>query len=292
MNGLKYLGLVAIAVLSYTNINAEMIVNADDNTLWMENGKGIKNDGSESSEDNWKTGLKLLPDPAGEGFIINSNSDVDKLYATGRYVKASPDYPWMVWEVTAVAPIPGKYLGLSTQLAVKDSPYSELAGNIPTGIFVRNVNDRGGMTQESSVYLSIYSYNSKINVKYIKLVKKPDYYVEMKQDTAAQKQKIELGDNVIFKVYLKESAEDVSLRFHHVYVLAQLNVNGEQAVQLKSEDGSDGKVWSATVPLKSISGNSKLLKPGELLIKTVILGGQVKVPVWGTNTYPIELGKK
>ena len=294
MNISKFFGLAAaVAVFGFANVNAEMVVYPDDNTLWIENGKDIKN-GAADAADEWRAGVKLLPNPEGEGFIIDSNSDADKQCCTGRYVKVAPDYPWMVWEITAVAPIQGKYLGLVMPImtTMKDSPTSAFAGNIPTGIFVKNINERGGVNQENLCFMSIYAYNSKTNVKYIKLVKKPDYYVEMKSDIAAQKQKIELGDNVTFKVYLKEPAEDVSLRFYHVYTMPQLSINGEQGVQLKSEDGSDGKVWSASIPLKSISGNYKSLKPGEFLIKTVILGGQVKVPVWGTNTYPIELGKK
>jgi len=291
----NYTVMAAVAaLLGCADVKAEMNANPDDNTLWVENGREIKNGPAESSAGFWRAGLKLLPDPEGEGFIIDSNSDVDKQATTGRYVAVNPDYPWMVWEITAVAPIPGKYVGLVMpgMTNVNDSPQSAFAGNIPAGIFVKNINDRGGVDKEKLCYLTIYAYNSKINVKYIKLVKKPDYYVEMKSDTAAKKQKIEPGDNVTFKAYLKEPAEDVSLRFHHAYMMPQLTVNGEQAVQLKAEEGSDGKIWSATIPLKSISGNYKLLKPGELLIKTIILGGQVKVPVWGTNTYPVELGKK
>ena len=290
----KYHWLAAIAALAIANANAEMIINPDSNTLWVENGRNIRNGTAESSADFWRAGVKLLPDPAGEGFIIDSNSDADKLYNTGRYVKVSPDYPWMVWEITAVTPVPGKYLGLAMPLMadIKDSQMTEFGGDIPTGIFVKNINDRGQVNQETNSWLSIYGYNSRTNVKYIKLVKKPDYYVEMKSDTAAQKQKIELEDNVTFRVYLKEPAEDVSLRFHHAYRMPQLNVNGEQAVQLKAEEGSDGKIWSATISLKSISGNYKTLKPGQLMIKTVILGGQVKVPVWGANAYPIELDNK
>ncbi len=286
----KHFGLVVVvAALVCVDVNAEMIANPDENTLWIENGRDIKN-GAADAVDDWRAGVKLLPDPVGEGFIIDSNSDADKQYSTGRYVKVAPEYSWLVWEITAVVPVPGKYLGLTMPMMV--GPISEFAGNIPTGIFVRNINDRGGVTKENLCFLSIYAYNSRTNVKYIKMVKKPDYYVEMKSDTATKKQKFELGDNVTFKVYLKEPAEDVSLRFHHVYTMPQLNVNGEQAVQLKAEESSDGKIWNATIPLKSISGDYKLLKPGELMIKTVILGGQVKVPVWGTNTYPIELGKK
>ncbi|MFA6104175.1 MAG: hypothetical protein WCV67_14465 [Victivallaceae bacterium] len=260
----KFFGLAAaVAALVCADVNAEMIVNPDDNTLWIENGRDIKN-GSADAGDDWRAGVKLLPDPAGEGFIIDSNSDADKQCSSGRYVKVAPEYSWLVWEITAIAPIPGKYLGLAMPMMV--GPISEFAGNIPTGIFVRNINDRGGVTKENLCFLSIYAYNSKINVKYIKMVKKPDYCVEMKSDTAAKKQKIELGDNVTFKVCLKEPAEDVSLRFHHVYTMPQLNVNGEQAVQLKAEDGSDGKIWSATVPLKSISGDYKLLRAYLLII--------------------------
>jgi len=292
MKKLNYLGLAAFVMLGYADVNAEMVANPDDNTLWVENGKDIKNGQAASSADYWSTGVKLLPNPEGEGFIIDSNSDIDKKTATGRYVRVAPDYPWLTWEIATVVPIKNKYLGMMLAAIIKDAPVSEFAGNIPSGIFAENINDCGGVPQEGLCYLSMYAYNSKINIKYLKLVKKPDYYVEMKSDTTAQKQKIELGDNVTFKVYLKEPAEDVSLRFYHAYTMPQLSVNGEQALQLKSEEGSDGKIWSSMISLKSISGDNKLLKPGQLLIKTVILGGQVKVPVWGTNTYPIELGKK
>ena len=291
---MNYLGLATVVMLGYANVNAEMVVNPDDNTLWVENGKDIKNGQAASSADYWSAGVKLLPNPEGEGFIIDSNSDIDKKTVTGRYVRVSPDYPWMTWEITAFVPIKDKYTALfmPVMTTIANGAHSTFAGNIPTGIFVTNINELGGVDKEHISFLNIYAYNSKTNVKYIKLVKKPDYYVEMKSDTAAQKQKIELGDNVTFKAYLKDPAEDVSLRFYHAYTLPQLSINGEQSLQLKPEEGSDGKIWSATIPLKSISGDYKLLKSCDLMIKAIILGGQVKVPIWGTSTYPIELGKK
>lgn len=291
----NYLGLAVTAVilLGYANVKAEMVANPDDNTLWIENGKDIKNGAEASSADYWSAGVKLLPNPEG-GFIIDSIFDVDKKRVTGRYVKVSPDYPWMTWEITAFEPIKDKYTALfmPVMATIANGAHSAFAGNIPTGIFVTNINELGGVNKEHIDFLNIHAYNSKTNVKYIKLVKKPDYYVEMKSDTATKKQKIELGDNMTFKAYLKEPAEDVSLRFYHAYTLPQLSINGEQSLQLKAEEGSDGKIWSASIPLKSVSGDYKLLKPCDLMIKTIILGGQVKVPVWGINTYPIELGKK
>ena len=41
----NYLGLAVTAVilLGYANVKAEMVANPDDNTLWIENGKDIKN---------------------------------------------------------------------------------------------------------------------------------------------------------------------------------------------------------------------------------------------------------
>ncbi|MCX5642203.1 MAG: hypothetical protein NTY10_03060 [Candidatus Omnitrophica bacterium] len=294
---MKYLKIfwlaAAVIFCGYVNVNAEMVMNPDGNTLWIENGKNIKNGALEASADFWRAGLKLLPDPSGEGFIIDSNSGVDSQCATGRYVKVAPDYPWVVWEITAFTPIPGKSRGLALPIMsdIPSSPTTEFGSNIPSGIFAKNINDRGGVTKEGLCFLAIYAYNSKTNVKYLKLVKKPDNYAEMKSDTAAQKQKIELGDSVTFIVSLKEPAEDVSLRFYRSVYLEPLDINGGPTVQLKPEEGSDGKVWRATVLLKSISGDFKLFKPGEFMIKAVILGGELKVPVWGTNTYPVEPGK-
>jgi hypothetical protein len=291
MKASKYLGIAAL-IMAGLNLHAELVNNPDENTAWIENGKGTKNGGVNPSLDYWRDGTPVMQNPDGDGFIIDSNVDRDKQYATGRYINVSPDYPWLEWEVTEATPIPGKYLGFCLTTNNKNAANSDNAGVIPTGIFVRNLNDRGDFAQAGVSFLILYTYNAKVTVKHLKMVKKPDCAVEMIAAKAAAKGKIELGDEVTFKVTLKDSAEDVSLRFHRAYIMPPLNVNDEQAVQLKSEEGSDGKIWSATVPLKSISGDYKELTPGQLLIKAVVLGGAIKVPVWGTNSYLIDLNKK
>jgi hypothetical protein len=139
--------------------------------------------------------------------------------------------------------------------------------------------------------LTLYAYGLKLDLKYLKMVKKPDYYVEVTSSAFSAKKSFTIGDELKFTVYLKESAEDVSLQLHDSYGMSQLTLNGQDKLQLKPED-KDEKVWSAVLKLESIAGRiGAETKAGDIMVRATILGGKLTEPVWGTINYPFESSK-
>lgn len=282
----KSSALFAIAAaFAAVSLNAEIVLNSDENTAWLENGKGIKNGGDTPSLEYWRNGITLLPNPSGEGFIFDSNDE--KKYATGCYMVIGSEYPWLEWEITKVEPIPGKYLAFSITTSNPNAANSDTAGKVPTGIFVRNLNDRGDFTEQKTIYLNIYSYNSKITLKYLKLVKQPECAVEM-LPKVSNKTELAANDEVTIKVTLKNPAESVSVDLVRAYAMQPVSINGSSTIALKAEENSGNKVWSAVLPLTSLPAEPKEFLPGQLLFKTTITGNDIKVPVWGTNSYKIK----
>ena len=125
---------------------------------------------------------------------------------------------------------------------------------------------------------------------YMKMVKKPDNYIAVTGDFASGKA-IQPGDKVKFTVYLKESAEEVSLKLIYKKWLYTIKVNGNELVELTPED-KDQKIWSAEVPVKSLKcSKGSSFKKGEILLRAVVLGGKVNTPLWSVLQYPFESKK-
>lgn len=281
MNNLKYLGLAAIVGLGIAGANAEMLMNPDENTLWLENGRDIKS-GQGSSADHWLDTIKFAPLADG-GFSMEA---IDKANNTGRYLPMSLDYPYVVFEITKVEQRKG-YVGFALPaLAGSTVVPMGMVSQIPTGIFAVNIFENGKLGNPTP-FFRIDLHNSTLNFKYLKCVKVPESYIEMSPGAP-----VKIGDKITFRLHLSKPAEDVSLRFFYGYTMPEIRFNGEQALQLKLEKADDPKVWTGTIDYKSIEFSLKKdqdIPPGGLLIKAVILGSENSTPVWGTNNYPVKV---
>ena len=120
------------------------------------------------------------------------------------------------------------------------------------------------------------------------MVKKPDNYLEVRSPAFNEKKQFGPEDTLTFTMFLKEPAEDASIRFFSNYTMREAKLNDNHFLQLKPED-DEQKIWSATVTVKSMvpmSVKKKHIAGGTLWMKGIVLGGSIRVPVWAPINYP------
>lgn len=218
---------------------AEFLENPNADTLWLENGVDISG---------WREGLVCSPHPEG-GFTIEPGTG----YSTGRYVPADPQYPWLVGEIVNYSMLEG-YRGF-----VFTGSFGMVA-NPQTGIFAVKL-----ISEKKRPFFRFDLHGLKMHFKYLKQERSPDYRIESKR----------VGDELEVRVFLKEVAEDVMVRFYDGYHVALLRLNGEDKLQLLPIDEDNPVEWSAKIPFPEVKTT------GAMLIKALILGGEIKVPLWG-----------
>ena len=279
---------VGIAVLGVSVAAA-----ADAETLWVEDGSNLAM-GDRPSATQWAgKGVTLTPAEGG-GFVL----DVQGGYAVGKYVKIDPAYPYLVWRITDVKPHVKGYRGWSgVTLSTKPRPPQTVGqvSHIQTGVFMldlrQTLGDRYG---KKTVYTRMDLHGAALTFSYIKMVKQPADLIEITSAAFTAKRRLDVGDEVTFRVKLAAPAEDVQFRLFNSYTMPPIRLNGEHAIQAKPED-KPGKVWSATVKVESaVGGRTKKdvgYEPGRFLVKAIVLGGQIKEPLWTSNPVPFNIAK-
>lgn len=254
--------LACAAVMSGGALFAEFHVKPDANTLWLEDGKAISG---------WRDDqIAFTPADPGPGFTVTSTDY--KKYAGGRRTPVNADYPWVVYEITAVLPN-AKYV--SRAMGYNGCFHGQVS-NLQPGIFVWNIYaENPKLPASGGAFLSLYAHGHTAEFKYLKAVKLPDQYIVVSTPDPAA---VNPGDTVKFSVHLARPAEDVSLQFYDSYTMPRLLLNGQDKLQLKPEDEA-GKIWSAEVKVTGL-GNKPEYKYNAIWVKAVILGGDVSVPVW------------
>lgn len=267
-----------IATISY----GELIKQPDKNTYWIENGKNIKT-GEKPSLDHWQNSIPVVP--AENGFMIEGLSPGEgKGTAIGRYLPFSPDYPYLVWKITKVERKKG-YRGLT--FLFPDKVVFNFVTHIYPGIFAVNVFNYGKVKSKNP-WCRIYVYGAKVYFEYLKMVKKPDYYIEISPPPEGR-DFYKIGDKISFKVIMKKEAEDVTLSFFDSYVTHPVSLNNLSRLQLKPEK-ENCKVWKGEITVKQAP--NKDFKTGTFLIKATILGGGIKEPLWTANYKMMKFKKE
>ena len=228
----------------------------------------------------WCSGRESAPliKPAkGGGFVASSPAS--------RHLTLLPDH-WLVVDLTSVKSLPHKYHAWSLYIP---KPFDcKLIGNVtnpPTGLYTMQLPEIKEKTVSSVV---LYNYNMELTFKYIKLVKEPENSLGI--EFKGGKDNIEVGDT--FKVVLKlaKPCEDVTCK-----ILSDVgtgpnpySINGKDNIELKAQD-KDGKVWTATVNVKSLQTAANLKKRA-IMLKATLLGSDLNKPIF---TYiPYSFGPK
>lgn len=259
---------------------ANMEMQPDANTLWSF---------SKLDQTQWRgTGVKV--ENSAGGFVLsNENASPKSPHSITRKVAISPEYPYLVFETTSITPYKG-YRSWSVSLRELQSTFGSVTNGEPGIVAVNCFENPARIPARKQANLLLYFYDFRADFKYIKMVKKPDNYITVTGSFAGKKA-IHSGDKVKFTVYLKESAEEVSLKLLFKKWLYTVKVNGNEVVELTPED-KEQKIWSAEIPVKTLKcTKADQFKKGEILLRAVVLGGSVKTPIWSVLQYPFEKAK-
>jgi len=283
MNRDSCIALCALA-LAAAPCGARVVRNPDPGTLWIEDGTGVET-GSGRSERHWSTDtLDVLQAP--RGGITFSPCEEPRRSTGGRLLPVAPAYPWMVVEVTGAVPQPKGNKGFAVPRVMKPGVFAmNMNGDVQKGLWVFNMLGRArGLAPLE--WFRVDAYGIDITLGSIRMVRLPDYRIEVGCAAADGRGFVALGDEVVVRVVMKEPAEDVTLSFFDSYLLAQVSLNGRQKLQLKPP-GTDPRVWEARLTLERCEGGrlkpGTQFAPGRLLFKATILGGGLRVPLWTAN---------
>lgn len=276
--------LITILVLAaFFTAQAKQLENPDDNTLWMEDGKDI-----ELSEGprlrNWyplpdKLELEIKSKENGKGFSFYGKDGNGRKAVT--VVNVSPDYPYLVFRITGFEMLKG-YRNWTIRAEIGNLVTSHV-NSIHKGIFVfdlyKNIPEKEAARKFS--HINFWVYNLRLDLEYLKLVKKPDYAVRAECADPI----IKPGSKVKFIAELEKEAEDVSVTLTTNGNPRPVKVNGTVKIQLKPTDKTQ-KIWMAEMEIKSI-GIPKAVPRHRIFMKMDVLGGDLDEPVWVGLPYSI-----
>ena len=277
--------VTALAVATAAAMQAKQLENPDPNTLWMEDGKEIavspKYGFKAWYPERDKKKLEIKSKEDGKGFRFYAGDANGR--KAGTKVKFSPEYPYLVFRVTDFEILKkGSLWTLRTELG------NMIVGQKPPfqkGIFVfdlyRNLPEE--TDPKKSGTLNLWLNNVRLDLEYIKLVKKPDYTVLAE----CSDPEIKPGSTVKFTAKLAEEAEDVSITLFSAGVPRPIKVNGGSKIQLKPTDNTL-KTWTAEIVIEKVD-LKKPLKRFKSFMKMDVLGGALDEPVWVGLPYSIEM---
>jgi hypothetical protein len=276
------LTLILVGTLAVGTAQAKFTLNPDDNTLWIEDGAAPIEYGPGASDKYWQQdALQLLPLEGG-GFMLHKAPGQGE--AIGRYLPVAPEYPWFVMEIPDAYPTLG-YRGLN--LHFDGGLGMELGGLIKRGLYEYRPLSKTPERKGTS-YWRLYLYGWDVTVKSMKMVKRPDYRLDVTTVDSDTPAAFQLGDTVVFRFSMPEPAEDVTLRvLNDDYWMGTVSLNSEPLVQLYPTDG-EMRVWQATIQLKS-GDPARKFDPGALLFRFQVLGGPLTYPVFIGNSAAFDL---
>ena len=269
------LSFIVAAALSF----AEMKLNPDSNTLWIEDGKDIKTSTNNYSYGFNNTDIIVTSNPDG-GFYMEQKKQGKP--RSGRMVSISPEYPYLVYEIDSLEQKPGYH---ALWMPLIGSGMMVMEGNPQKGVFAINVYENSKLDlKKKQSPMSFDIHGLKVGFKYVKMVKTPDYYIKVESPAFAKKKYCAPGDKVKFTVFLKEEAEDVSLTFYN-RIVTQVSINGSSKLQLYPVNKNQ-KVWSREITLESVKYRENFVPS----IKAVILGSEnAPDALWGKPAYPFHI---
>ena len=268
--------VTALAVATAAAMQAKQLENPDPNTLWIEDGKEIaispKYGFKAWYPERDKKKLEIKPKEDGKGFRFYAGDANGR--KAGTKVKFSPEYPYLVFRVTDFEMSKrGSLWTLRAEIG------NMIVGQRPPfqkGIFVfdlyQNLPEKDAAKKAGAI--NVWLYNLRLDLEYMKLVKKPDYLV--RAECAGPE--IKPGSKVKFTAELSEAAKDVSISLFTMGAPEAIEINEEPKIQLKPADGTK-KVWTAEIEVKTLEAE-KPLKRFQAFMKMDVRGSALKEPVW------------
>ena len=196
-------------------------------------------------------------------------------------VRVDPDYPWIELEIDSFV-----HLGERVYRAwlLSSEKFGWIAGGVThpqTGLYVVRLPGFGAERMDN---VTFYDYNLEIGVKRFRCVRRPmDFIVAEAADGADT---IRPGGTIDVTLSLSAPCEDVTAMFlvDHGKGAGCVGfpINGTNAIDLKATKGSGGRVWKASIPVKSC-GKADARR---VYVKCIVLGGSLKTPLFTTVAQP------
>ena len=255
---------------------AEMKENPDPDTLWCEDGKAIVTQKGNSVK-GWNNALKYEALPDGSGFSV----EFEKNPTGGRYLSVSEEYPWFVYEISAVELKKGY---CQNRIAFQRGSTHTQVGKIFPGIYAFNLYENSTQEKKGKPFMRIDQHGSKLAYRYMKMVKIPENYIQCSSDAFQSKKAFGAGDKLHFTVTLKDPAEDVTLSLFKSYTMPQIKLGGEASLQLKPAD-KDGRVWTGELTAAPLG---EQFKQNSIWVKADVIGGGISLPLWTVIPYEYQ----
>ena len=270
--------IAAVMIAAAFAAQAKQLRKTDDNTWWMEDGREIELSAKPVSYRWMPQGAEIKPNANGKGFSFYAKGGKDPKVTTG--IDFSPEYPYLTFRITGFDLL--KQYRNWTILINGWMSSSQVAAP-QKGIYVYDLfqNLSENAAAKRTRYLTFFIYNLRLDLEYLKLVKKPPYIVRAE----CAEPEIRPGSKVKFTAELEKEAEDVSISLITGGVSSNVKVNGAVKIQLKPTDKTQ-KIWVAEVVIKSI-GIKKAMNRHQLFMKMDVLGGDLDEPVWVGLPYKV-----
>ncbi|MDD5707263.1 MAG: hypothetical protein PHR35_15170, partial [Kiritimatiellae bacterium] len=197
-------------------------------------------------------GLTVTP---GEGGGIRFTPFDDKGCSSVRSVRLDGNYPYLVWEVTAMRPVlPKTYKCFSVGILDPKAVNLSVVGDVRPGIYSSRPFAAAPDTNRLGASVFVASGANAVDISSIRMVKVPEQHLEMSSPSFAEKKHLDPGDPLTFTLTLKEPADDVVVSFYKndmFYFGHVMTIGGRLYCWLKAKDGTDRKVWARTIPFEN-----------------------------------------
>jgi hypothetical protein len=256
-----------LTLVTATAVYAEMQINPDANTLWMEDGKSITT-GSTPAAASWTNTTVDVSGDANGGFTLTSK---DNGGTTNRIMAISPEYPYLVAKVAGIEQIPNKRVQLNLcHIANANAVPCGFSTKPVIGTFISNIYMNSNLPLKSENRLFIFHvFGIKAKFDFVAMVKEPKNLLKISNLTTPDSKEFKVGDTAKFEVKLEKPAEDVVIKLYHNYIMTPVNINGNNLLGLKAAEG-DKKTWTLEIKLEELSparlAKGKQYDPGSLII--------------------------
>ena len=261
---------ISLCFLALVSLNAEVLRNPDENTLWQEDFKTFAPVAALDGQ-YWKGGVWYAKEVECE--VTQDGVLVKPIGRQGELKTCMPvkkEYPWLVVEVGSIT-MSNSYNSITFGHFKDGKDSIGLTREIKPCIFLSrmaNENTKQGMYSVTS-----YFYGTQVCLNGMKLVKRPDVFPEVIVQQAATPGELHPGDKLLFRVTTSRKVKDVSLAFHSSKG-EPIKLNGQSTLQLRPP-GDDDCVWEAAVEVKEFVLGKKMA----WLASARVLGGGFKKPV-------------
>lgn len=195
--------------------------------------------------------------------------------------KIDPEYPWIEFEADSFVPLGGRVYRAWSLWFLKHGFIAGTVTHPQTGLYVVRAPK---VEKPVSATLRLDDYNLEIGVKRLRCVRRPSNYIVAEASREAGT--IIPGSVLDVTLNLATPCEDVTatllIDYGHGGGLVAFPVNGTNAIELKATKDGGGRVWKASIPVKSCG----MAKARQVYVKCVVLGGALKIPLFTAVNQP------